>query len=102
MQGVAFVAGVMLLLIFGNLAQIGAWAVAYMLLGEFQLFSDAFCHSAVNFATLGYGDQVMSPKRKLLGQLQAVNGAIMVGWSTAALITVLQNVMRTKNDGNVE
>ncbi len=101
LQGLALAAGVMLLLVFGNLAQIGAWAVAFMLLGEFQLFSDAFYHSAVNFATLGYGDLVMSPKRKLLGPLEAVNGALMVGLSTAALITVLQDIMRTKNDGNV-
>lgn len=101
LQSVALAAGVMLLLVAGNLAQIGAWGVAFMLLGEFQLFSDAFYHSAVNFATLGYGDMVMSPNRKLLGPLEAVNGALMVGLSTAALITVLQNVFRAKNDDGV-
>lgn len=31
----------------------------FLWLGEFELFRDAFYHSAVNFTTLGYGDIVM-------------------------------------------
>jgi hypothetical protein len=42
-------------------------------------------HSAVNFATLDYGDVVMSDQHKLLGPLEAVNGAIMFGVSTAVM-----------------
>ncbi len=83
--------GVMLLLLLGNLGQIAVWAELFMLLGEFQEFEAAFYHSAVNFATLGYGDIVMSDQHKLLGPLEAVNGVLMIGVSTAALMTAFQD-----------
>jgi len=86
--------GVMLLLVIGNLAQMAIWAALFMLLGEFQQFDAAFYHSAVNFATLGYGDIVMSEQHKLLGPLQAVNGVLMIGVSTAALMSAFQDAMK--------
>jgi hypothetical protein len=85
----------MLLLVIGNMAQVGVWALLFVLLEEFQQFGEAFYHSAVNFATLGYGDVVMSAKRKLLGPLEAINGALMIGVSTAALISIFQQVIQT-------
>jgi hypothetical protein len=98
---VAVITGVMLLLVIGNLAQVALWALLFLALEEFQRFSEAFYHSAVNFATLGYGDVVMSAQHKLLGPLEAINGALMIGMSTAALISVfqdaLQKVTRTRH-----
>lgn len=88
------VSGVMLLLVLGNLAQVGVWAQLFLILEEFPSFSDAFYHSAVNFATLGYGDIVMSARHKLLGPLEAINGVLMIGVSTAALMTAFQDAMR--------
>ena len=87
------IAGVMLLLVSGGLAQVGVWALLFLLLREFPTFAEAFYHSAVNFATLGYGDVVMSAAHRLLGPLEAVNGAMMIGVSTAALTAVFQNVI---------
>ena len=54
----------------------------------------AFYHSSVNFATLGYGDVVMSAKHKLLGPLEAVNGALMIGVSTGALMAAFQDATK--------
>ena len=84
------ITGVMILLTAGNLAQIALWALLFRLLGEFEQFGEAFYHSAVNFATLGYGDIVMSARHKLLGPLEAVNGALMIGASTATLMFAFQ------------
>ncbi len=86
--------GVMLLLVIGNLGQIAIWAWMFNVLGEFEEFGTAFYHSAVNFGSLGYGDIVMSDEHKLLGALEAINGVIMIGVSTAALMTVFQSVTR--------
>jgi voltage-gated potassium channel Kch len=82
--------GVMILLTAGNLAQIAIWALLFRVLGEFEQYGEAFYHSAVNFATLGYGDIVMSSRHKLLGPLEAVNGALMIGVSTAFLMFAFQ------------
>jgi hypothetical protein len=86
--------GVMLLLVIGNLAQVAVWGVVFQVLGEFDRFGPAFYHSAVNFATLGYGDIVMSDEHKLLGPLQAINGVLMIGVSTAALMSAFQDAMK--------
>ena len=64
-----------------------------MLIGEFQQVGEAYYHSAVNFATLGYGDFVMTAEHKLLGPLEAVNGVLMIGVSTSVLMTVFQDAM---------
>lgn len=86
--------GVMLLLVIGNLGQIAIWALLFMLLGEFQQFDDAFYHSAVNFGSLGYGDIVMSDQHKLLGALEAINGVLMIGVSTAAMMSAFQGATK--------
>ena len=88
------ITSVMLILVIGNLAQIAIWGFLFLLLGEFPQFSEAFYHSAVNFATLGYGDIVMSAEHKLLGPLEAINGVLMIGVSTAVLMMAFQDAMR--------
>ena len=85
---------VMLILIFGNLAQVAAWAALFVFIGEFDELSIAVYHSAVNFATLGYGDIVMSERHALLGPLESINGILMVGISTAALMQTFQHALR--------
>jgi len=85
---------IMLMLVIGNLGQVAIWGLLFESLGEFEHFRAAFYHSMVNFATLGYGDIVMSEKHKLLGPLQAINGVVMIGVSTAALMATFQDAMK--------
>lgn len=83
-----------LIILTGNLLQIALWAGVFLLTDEFQLFSNAFYHSVVNFSTLGYGDIVMSESSRLLGALEALNGVLMIGLSTGALFAVLNSLMK--------
>lgn len=85
---------VMLLLLLGTVAQISIWAVVFMRLDEFGTFGDAVYHSGVNFATLGYGDIVMTERNRLLGPLEAINGVLMIGVSTAALLATFQHAIK--------
>lgn len=94
------VTGVMLILVLGNLAQIAIWGALFRLLGEFETLTAAIYHSAVNFATLGYGDIVMSESRRILGPLEAINGALMIGVSTAALTAAFQDLIRKSQAAN--
>jgi len=84
----------MFMLVLGNLLQLTIWALVFLILGEFGALAEAVYHSAVNFATLGYGDIVMSERHRLLGPLEAINGVIMIGVSTAALMTALQDSLK--------
>ncbi len=86
--------GVIVILMLGNFLQLTLWGLLFWLLGEFDSLSVAIYHSAVNFATLGYGDMVMSAQWRLLGPLEAMNGALMIGLSGACMLAVLQHQLK--------
>ena len=88
------IGAVMLVLVIGNFLQISLWAGLFMFLDEFTDFKTAAYFSAVNFATLGYGDIVMSEQHRILGPMQAVNGVLMIGVSTAVVMSALQNSLK--------
>lgn len=96
LAGMLALFGIITLVMLGNLAQIGVWGVLFLWLREFDTLQEAVYHSGVNFATLGYGDIVMSPQWKLLGPLEAVNGALMIGLSGASMLAVLQHHIRNQ------
>jgi hypothetical protein len=79
-----------------HLVEIALWAVLFMMCGEFPVFGLAFNHSAVNYTTLGYGDVVMTPSWRLLGPLEAANGMLMFGVSTAMIFAVIQRLVQTR------
>ena len=99
-----FIAGIrplivaMLAMLAANFIQITLWGLVFLLLGEFNELYEAIYHSAVNFSSLGYGDVVMSKNRKLLGPLEAINGVIMLGMTSAALVVILQQLIRAQRD----
>jgi hypothetical protein len=87
-------ATVMLVMLTGHLLQIALWAGVFCAYGEFDDFGTAFYHSTVNFATLGYGDIVMSRENRLLGALEAANGVLMLGLTTGVLFAVMEVLIR--------
>ena len=89
------------ILLTGHLVQMAAWAMAFMGAGEFETFSVAFYHSAVNYTTLGYGDIVMSEQWRLLAPLEAAGGTLAFGWSTAAIVTVAIRLMRYRHRAQI-
>jgi hypothetical protein len=88
----------MLAMLAANFIQITLWGALFLCLGEINELYEAIYHSAVNFSSLGYGDVVMSKNRKLLGPLEAINGVIMLGMTSAALMVILQQLIRAQRD----
>ena len=68
------------------------------MLGEFDELYEAVYHSAVNFASLGYGDIVMSKDWKLLGPLEACCGVLMLGMTAAALMAIMQQMIKAQRE----
>ena len=79
-----------------HLVEVGLWALLFVICGEFPAFGAAYYHSAVNYTTLGYGDMVMSPAWRLLGPLEAANGMLMFGVSTAMIYAVIHRLIQTR------
>ena len=87
---------VMLLAFVAHLIDVALWAGLFVICGEFQEFGIAYYFSATNYTTLGYGDLIMSPSWKLLGPLEAADGALMFGVSTAMLFTVIVRLIQAR------
>ena len=79
-----------------HMVEVAVWALLFMICGEFQTFGAAYYHSAVNYSTLGYGDVIMSPSWKLLGPLEAADGSLMFGVSTAMVFSVILRLIQTR------
>ena len=87
---------VMLIMMMGNFVQIAMWGVLFVALHEFDEPYEAIYHSTVNFASLGYGDIVMSKRWKMLGALEAVNGVLMLGMTSAALMAIMGQIIKAQ------
>ena len=82
-----------LALVFLHTLEIMVWAGVYKSLvpvGELANFETAVYFSFVTFTTLGYGDITLSDGYRLLSGIQALNGILLVGWSTALMFAVVQ------------
>jgi Ion channel len=86
----------MIIMMAGNFVQIVLWGVLFVVLKQFTDFHTAIYHSAVNFASLGYGDIVMSKEWKMLGALEAVVGVLMLGMTSAALMAILSQLIKVQ------
>lgn len=79
------------------------WAFTYLFLDAFKSVDESLYFSIVTFTTLGYGDIVLSNSYRLLASLEAANGIIIFGWSTAIIITVVQKYyLNADFDNNVK
>lgn len=76
----------------GHIFQVAVWALVFTLLGEFEEYAVAFYHSMVNFASLGYGDIVMSESWRLLGAIEASVGVLMFGLTAGIMIALMQGL----------
>lgn len=90
-------AGILVLLgVFGVFAlhtlEIWSYAGLYQVLGEFHSFIDALYFSTTAFASLGFGDIVLSPHWRLISAIEAANGVILFAWSTAFLWTLTRRL----------
>jgi len=77
--------------------EIVIWAGAYQILRpviELGSFDEAVYFSFVTFTTLGYGDITLSEGWRLLSGIEALNGILLVGWTTAMIFSVVQIIWR--------
>jgi hypothetical protein len=92
----AIVVLAMLATLAAHLIEVALWAEVFVVCGEFPDFGTAYYHSAVNYTTLGYGDLIMTPHWRLLGPLEAANGMLLFGVSTAMVFALVQWLIQAR------
>jgi voltage-gated potassium channel Kch len=61
---------------------------------EFETFEKSMYFSLVTFTTLGYGEITIASANRILAGLEAINGIILIGWSTAFMFAIFQELIR--------
>ena len=82
-----------LVLLLLHVIEIEVWAMAYLYLLPTEYLStpeEAAYFSFVTFTTLGYGDITLPYPIRIISGIEAMNGIILGGWSTALLFAVVQ------------
>ena len=80
-----------------HLLEIFIWASAYRFLvplSEIETLETAFYFSLVTFTSLGFGDVTLGPQWRILSGMEALNGVLLIGWTTAFLYAVLQRIWK--------
>jgi hypothetical protein len=72
--------------------EIWLYAAVYLLVGEFGRLDDALYFSTSSYSTVGYGDLLLSRHWRVLGAIEGVNGVILLGWSTAFFVSMVQKL----------
>jgi hypothetical protein len=79
-----------------HLTQIALWAGVFVVCGEIATFDKAFYLAAQDYTALGYGDIVLSERWRLLGPLEAINGLMLFGLSTATVFAVMSRLIMNR------
>ena len=97
-QGASILLVVMALVMLHSV-EIWIYALAYIELGEFGgSMEEALYFSTTSFTTAGIGDVLLSPKWRMLGAAETANGFLLIGWSTAFLVSLTARVRAFEAD----
>jgi hypothetical protein len=69
--------------------EIWLYAALYVVLGAASAFEEALYFSTVTYASIGYGDVLLHRPWRILGAIEGSTGVIMLGWSTAFIVSLL-------------
>lgn len=83
-----------LVLISLHTAEVFVWSLVLRLLpgGGLSSLEEAMYLSFVTFTTLGYGDVTLQGPSRMLTGIEALNGVLLIGWSTALSFAVIQRL----------
>jgi hypothetical protein len=77
-----------------------AWAVLYVHVGALPNINEAVLYSLEAVTSYGHAPVYLTPNWRLVGAIEAVNGLVLFGLTTAFFFTAIQSAWPEKNGGN--
>jgi hypothetical protein len=90
---IGVIVGVALSLVALHSIEAMLWALAYLQLGAVGTPAGAVLYSLGSMTTLGGSGFALEPKWRMMGALEALNGMMLFGISTAFLFSVMQRLL---------
>ena len=87
LKAIGLMCGMALLLFALHLIEIIIFAVFYLAVGALDGLEEALYFSASTYATLGRTEEYFPADWRLLGSLEAIMGFLLIGWSTAFIVS---------------
>jgi voltage-gated potassium channel len=79
--------------------EIALWAAVYMaipVIDKISNWEEGIYFSTVTYTTLGYGDITLPPVWRIMSGFEALNGILLVGWTTTIFFAVVQKIVTVK------
>lgn len=73
--------------------EIWFYAFAYWMLGVLPTIEQALYYSISAYSTIGEAGPILPPAWRVVGALEAINGMLLLGWSTAFLYKILDHLL---------
>ena len=90
---IAIMSAAVAILMMAHISEIMVWSLGYAVINAAPTGTDLLDFAFVNYTTLGYGDVVPVKAWRLIGPMTALNGVLLIGWSTAVIFEVLRRAM---------
>ena len=81
--------------------EIWMYAALYKTIGAVPDLREAVYFSSISYGSIGYDDSLMAPQWRLLGAIEGVAGAILLGWSVAFFVSVMMPFTARRKHGMV-
>lgn len=74
--------------------EIWTYAAAFLHLGAIGDIRTAVYFSTISYAAIGYSDAVIEKTWALVAAIEGINGLVLIGWSTAYLVTIMSRLRK--------
>ena len=92
-KSISLMSGMGLLLLILHTLEIAIFAVFYLLINAMQTMEESLYYSASAYATLGRTADYFPADWRLMGALEALIGFILIGWTTAFIVSKANRLM---------
>lgn len=75
-----------------HLVEIAVFAAFYLWVGGVETLEEAIHYSASTYATLGAPSEYFPIEWRLIGALEALIGFVLIGWSTAFMVSTMRKL----------
>ena len=75
-----------------HIGEIFIFAGFYLLVGSMQTLEEALFYSASAYATLGWTAEYFPQDWRLIGALEALIGFVLIGWTTAFMVSTMNKL----------